>query len=1317
MSSGLLFWIFVVLLTAALPHCSHGQPTTVSAASHHSGRPPRILEHPSDLIIPKNEPATLQCKADGEPSPQILWYKDPGELISSSSVGNPLLPSSVSPQLVTGNSNNNEADQSASPRLIQQNGALYFSRVLHNKKGRPDAGMYWCIARNSLGEARSRNATLQVALLRDEFRRQPSLNLQVAAGETALLECQPPRGFPEPKVFWKRDGKELKATGRFALMDEGNLVITEVRASDAGKYICVAENLVGTKESHVAVLSVHVKPSFISPPQDITAIAEDNVVFECKVKGDPEPTVTWRKKDGGRWPLKDNRVSLQDDRSLRIERVSPSDEGVYVCDAENIVGTASTTAILTVHSRPSFLMTPRDQRVAMNGAVSFDCLTTGNPPPAVFWTKEGSQVLMFPGQPHGRYAVQSDGTLLIETVKKEDTGYYVCSALSVAGSSIAKVYLEVSQAAEVPPPVIKIAPANQTLALNSIAMLPCQATDIPPSTIHWIKDGVLLLTTNNPRAMVLDSGTLQISDLQTSDSGIYTCIASSESGETSWSASLMVEAPTNPSVIFHRMPDQATWPSPPSKPQVVNVTETFVEISWRPPLEEGASHVTAYRVEYFSFDIPMGWTAATHDTVSHTRIGIPNLRPDSSYLFLIRAINSHGISLPSVMSEPIRTLGNIRPLPDYDLADIKAKFTQQLVELTEVRAISSTAVNLYWNILRHEKYIGGYFIKFRHGGHGNFSMVTVRRGLAQTHTLLNLRKYTNYEFILVPFYKDIRGVSSNALSCQTSEDVPDEPPQDIDVHLVNLTTITITWQPPSVDHINGRLVDYRILLTPANIGVNHNASTSSSSAAGSVVATRNITVPHRKGETRSELIGNLTVGMRYKVTMAARTEAGLGVMSKAIYIRMEKGVSGTADFLREPWFIGSLGGVLFLLLATFCIMLYLRRSNLSALRRKTYPPLQIQQMGIPFHSGMQTTTSLLPDSSAILGRRPLGTYARNSPWIHTDNQHCEWAGGVGQPGDLKENLLSSFDIPLGAYGPHGDTSASPYATATLAMQKQRYMQEHQQQQQHSSRSCQQHPPLYNDVLDDMNKKVVGHYDNTACQNANNTNSSLSSRSHQSHPETVSVHSQRSSPRSARSISQQQQQQQQKPPTFLPTLNWADILPPPPRHPPPSEMSANPNDDSQDDYSALCYAAEDGQCEKCDSESEEEDPQKQQVPVRSNGEKPQPPPRNPRMVQRAVQERASLERNRDRVPRSFAVAAATQPQLPRTRSFESETSWSASLMVEAPTNPSVIFHRMPDQATWPSPPSKPQVVKSPRPSSKSAGVPRLKKAPPRHRLPR
>ena len=56
-----------------------------------------------------------------------------------------------------------------------------------------------------------------------------------------------------------------------------------------------------------------------------------------------------------------------------------------------------------------------------------------------------------------------------------------------------------------------------------------------------------------------------ISDLKTEDTGLYTCTASSESGETSWSASLSVENPKNPNIIFHKTPDPATFPQAPTK--------------------------------------------------------------------------------------------------------------------------------------------------------------------------------------------------------------------------------------------------------------------------------------------------------------------------------------------------------------------------------------------------------------------------------------------------------------------------------------------------------------------------------------------------------------------------------------------------------------------------------------------------------------------------------------------------------------------------------------------------------------------------------
>lgn len=101
------------------------------------------------------------------------------------------------------------------------------------------------------------------------------------------------------------------------------------------------------------------------------------------------------------------------------------------------------TFSLSSTAHPTFQVTPQDKVVGVGRTVSLRCEVTGNPPPAVFWNKETSQILMFPRQDHGRFSVTDEGTLIIEPVRKEDAGDYVCQALSVAGSAYAKAKIEV----------------------------------------------------------------------------------------------------------------------------------------------------------------------------------------------------------------------------------------------------------------------------------------------------------------------------------------------------------------------------------------------------------------------------------------------------------------------------------------------------------------------------------------------------------------------------------------------------------------------------------------------------------------------------------------------------------------------------------------------------------------------------------------------------------------------------------------------------------------------------------------------------------
>jgi roundabout axon guidance receptor 2 len=183
-----------------------------------------------DTTVARHEPATLNCHASGEPEPTVTWFKDG-------------LPLRTAPQ------------DARSHRVLLPAGNLFFLKVVQSRK-ESDGGVYWCEASNALGKARSRNATLTVAVLRDEFRLEPQ-STRVAAGEDIVMECAPPKGTPEPQVLWRKDGHTLDVEGRLKLVDGSNLAITDTKPSDDGRYQCVAKNTAGIRESSVAILKVY----------------------------------------------------------------------------------------------------------------------------------------------------------------------------------------------------------------------------------------------------------------------------------------------------------------------------------------------------------------------------------------------------------------------------------------------------------------------------------------------------------------------------------------------------------------------------------------------------------------------------------------------------------------------------------------------------------------------------------------------------------------------------------------------------------------------------------------------------------------------------------------------------------------------------------------------------------------------------------------------------------------------------------------------------------------------------------------------------
>ena len=86
-------------------------------------------------------------------------------------------------------------------------------------------------------------------------------------------------------------------------------------------------------------------PSIVAPPMCMVVNESGTASFQCEAVGNPEPKVTWLKQNSSLSP--DKRV-VPSRGGLMITNVTLQDDGMYTCEAENILGKASASASLTV---------------------------------------------------------------------------------------------------------------------------------------------------------------------------------------------------------------------------------------------------------------------------------------------------------------------------------------------------------------------------------------------------------------------------------------------------------------------------------------------------------------------------------------------------------------------------------------------------------------------------------------------------------------------------------------------------------------------------------------------------------------------------------------------------------------------------------------------------------------------------------------------------------------------------------------------------------------------------------------------------------
>ncbi|XP_076406841.1 neuronal cell adhesion molecule isoform X34 [Peromyscus maniculatus bairdii] len=733
------------------------QPISLKVISAKPGkeRPPTFLT-PQGTESRKEElrgnVLSLECIAEGLPTPIIYWIKEDGTLPVN--------------------------------RTFYQN----FKKTLQiTQVSEADSGNYQCIAKNTLGAV---HHTISVTVKAAPYWISAPQNLVLSPGENGTLICRA-NGNPKPRIGWLTNGVpvEIAPDDPSRKIDGDTIIFSNVQERSSAVYQCNASNEYGYLLAN-AFVNVLAEPPRILTSANILyqVIANRPALLDCAFFGSPLPTIEWFKGTKGS-ALHEDIYVLHDNGTLEIPVAQKDSTGTYTCVARNKLGMAKNEVHLEIKDPTRIIKQPEYAVVQRGSKVSFECKVKHDDTliPTIMWLKDNGEL---PNDE--RFSVDKDH-LVVTDVSDDDGGMYTCAANTTLDSVSASAVLRV---VDVPNPPFDLELTNQLDKGVQLSWTPGDDNNSPITKFIIEYEDAMH-----------EAG---IWHHQTEVSGTQTTAQLTLSPYVNYSFRVMAENSIGRSVPSEASEQYLTKAAEPDQnPTAVEGLGTEPDnlvITWKPLNGfESNGPGLQYKVSWRQKDGDDEWTSVVVANVSKYIVsGTPTFVP---YLIKVQALNDVGFA-----PEPAAVMGHSgEDLPMVAPGNVRVNVVNSTlaevhwdpVPLKSVRGHLQGYRIYYWKAQSSSK---------RNRRHIEKKILTFQGN--KTHGMLpGLQPYSHYVLNVRVVNGKGEGPASTDRGFHTPEGVPSAPSS---LKIVNptLDSLTLEWDPPS--HPNGVLTEYTLRYQPIN---------------------------------------------------------------------------------------------------------------------------------------------------------------------------------------------------------------------------------------------------------------------------------------------------------------------------------------------------------------------------------------------------------------------------------------------------------------------------------------------------------------------